>query len=131
MILLEIFLAKIKGREVVHVCKVTISKVEDFDKAMHVVQVRVRKLGMKDVVLDEGFRINIICKEFRKKLGLRMPQLAPFMVCMLDNRKIQPIGLIRNLKIDLARCSYKISIIVLIMEEGKKTYSMLLGRPHG
>jgi hypothetical protein len=81
---LEIFLAKIKGREVVDVCKVTISKVEDFDKAIHVVQVRVRKLGMKDVVLDGGFRINIVSKELRKKLRLKRPQLAPFMVCMVD-----------------------------------------------
>jgi hypothetical protein len=54
---LEIFLAKIKGREVVDVCKVTISKAKDFNKAMHVVQVGVGKLGVKDVVLDGGFRL--------------------------------------------------------------------------
>jgi len=35
---LEISLAKIKGREVVDVRRVTMSKVEDFDKTMHVVQ---------------------------------------------------------------------------------------------
>jgi hypothetical protein len=33
---LEIPLAKMKGREVTNVCKVTIAKVEDFDEAMHV-----------------------------------------------------------------------------------------------
>jgi hypothetical protein len=78
--LLEIFLAKIKGKEVVDVCKITISKAEDFNKATHVIQVRVGKLGVKDVVLDGGFIINIISKELRKKLGLMRPQLAPFMV---------------------------------------------------
>lgn len=61
---------------------------------MHVVQIRVGKLGVKDVVPDGGFRINIISKELRKKLRLRRPQLAPFMVCMADQRKVQPIGLI-------------------------------------
>jgi hypothetical protein len=42
---------------------------------------------------------------------------------------VQPIGLIRNLEIDLVGCEYKISIIVLNMENGTKTYSMFLGRP--
>jgi hypothetical protein len=42
---------------------------------------------------------------------------------------VQPVGLIRNLKIDLAGCEYKISIIVLNMGNEMKTYSMFLGRP--
>jgi hypothetical protein len=54
-------------------------------------------------------------------------QLALFVVQMANQRKVQPIGLIRNLKIDLA--IYKISIIVLNMENGVEVYSMLLGRP--
>jgi hypothetical protein len=42
---------------------------------------------------------------------------------------MRPIGQIQNLKIDLTRCSYKILVTILIMEEGKEVYSMLLGRP--
>jgi hypothetical protein len=47
---LEISLAKKKGKEVVDVCRVTMSKVEDFDKPKIVVQIDVRKLGVKDVL---------------------------------------------------------------------------------
>ncbi len=39
------------------------------------------------------------------------------MVRMVDQRKTQPVGLILNLKIDLTRCTFKISIIMLHMED--------------
>jgi hypothetical protein len=39
------------------------------------------------------------------------------------------MGLIRNLKINLVGCVYKISIIVLKMENGVEAYFMLRGRP--
>jgi hypothetical protein len=39
------------------------------------------------------------------------------------------IGLIRNLKINLTSCDYKISVIVLNMENGVEANSMLLGQP--
>jgi hypothetical protein len=42
---------------------------------------------------------------------------------------VQQVGLIRNLKIDLVGCEFKISITLLNMENGTKTYSTLLGRP--
>jgi hypothetical protein len=39
------------------------------------------------------------------------------MVQMANQGKVQPVGLIQNLKINLARCAYKISITILNMEE--------------
>lgn len=53
-----------------------------------VVQIRVRKLGVKDVLLDGGSKVNIIFEELKQKLGLKKLQLAPFMVCMVDQRKV-------------------------------------------
>jgi hypothetical protein len=44
-------------------------------------------------------------------------------------KPIKVIGLIRNLKINLTGCDYKISVIVLNMENGVEAYSMLLGWP--
>jgi hypothetical protein len=41
---------------------------------------------------------------------------------------VQLVGLIRKLKIDLAKCEYKIYATISNMENGTKTYSMLLGR---
>jgi hypothetical protein len=81
------------------------------------------------VLLDGGFNVNIILESFQKKLGLRRFQLALFVVHMVCQRKVQPIGLIKNLKISLASYVYKILVIVLNMENGVEVYSMFLGRP--
>jgi hypothetical protein len=81
------------------------------------------------VLLDGGPSVNIISKILRKKLRLKKLQPTSFVVHMDDQRKVQPMVLIRNLKIDLASCVYKISITVLKMENGVEAYSMLLGRP--
>jgi hypothetical protein len=84
-------------------------------------------LGVRDVLPDGRFGVNIIFENLRKKLGLMRPQPTPFVVQMANQWRVQPIGLIMNLKIDLA--IYKISIIVLNMENRVEGYSMLLGWP--
>jgi hypothetical protein len=81
------------------------------------------------VLLDNGFKVNIIFESLKKKLGLKRPQSAPFVVRMVDQQKVQPISLIRNLKINLAGFVYKILVIMLNMENGVQAYSMLLRRP--
>ncbi len=48
---------------------------------------------------------------------------------MADQWKVQLMGLIQNLKINLAGCIYKILVTVLKMEIGIEAYSMLIGRP--
>jgi len=53
----------------------------------------------------------------------------PFMVRMADQKKVQPVRLIQNLKIDLARCTLKILVIVLQMEDTLEAYSMFLRNP--
>jgi hypothetical protein len=62
-------------------------------------------------VRDVLFGWQIQCKyylwEFEEETWVEKPKLNPFVVKMADQRKVQPIGLIRNLKINLARCEYK------------------------
>jgi hypothetical protein len=79
--MVEKSLIKTREDQVANVCKVT-TKVEDFDEVMPIVQVRVGKFEVKDVLLDSGFDVNIISKSLRKKLGLKRPQSAPFVVQM-------------------------------------------------
>jgi hypothetical protein len=76
----------------------------------------VGKFEVRDVLLDGDSSVNIIFESLRKKLELRRAQLAPFVVGMADQWKVQPIGLIRNLKINLTSYDYKILISVLNME---------------
>jgi hypothetical protein len=77
--MVEKSLIKMKEDQVVDVCIVTIN-VEDFDEAMLIVQVRVGKFKARDVLLDSGFSVNIFAKSLRKKIRLRRPQLASFVV---------------------------------------------------
>jgi hypothetical protein len=66
-----------------------------------------------NVLLDGGSKVNVISKHLQRKLNLKKPQLTPFMVRMTNQRKVQLVGLIRNLKINLAGCTFKILLTVL------------------
>jgi hypothetical protein len=70
--MVEKFLIKMKEDQVIDVCKVT-TKVEDFDETMLIVEVRVGKFEVRDMLLDGGSSVNIIFKSLKKKLGLRIP----------------------------------------------------------
>jgi hypothetical protein len=129
MKMMEKYLMKMKTNQVMDVCKVNTIKAEDFDEAIPVVQVQVGNFEVKDVLLDKASSVNITLESLRKKLGLRKPQPASFVVRMVDQQKVQPMGLLRNLKIDLACCAYKILVIVLKDGKWSETYSMFLGRP--
>ncbi len=111
-ILAKIFL-RMQKEHVPNVCKFGTHHKNDFDEVMPIVHVCVGNYEIMDVLLDDGFGINISFEHLRRKLGLKKPQSAPFMVRMVDQKKVQPIGLIRNLKINLAGCTFKISMTVL------------------
>jgi hypothetical protein len=55
----------VKG--VANAYKVITTKAKDFDKAMPVVEVRVGRLGVKDLLLDGRSKINIILIEKKLK----------------------------------------------------------------
>ncbi len=76
------------------VCRIGTHQKNDFDEVMPVVQVCIENCEIVDVLLDSGFGINIFFEHLWKKLGLTKPLLTPFMVRMVDQRKVQPTGLI-------------------------------------
>ncbi len=67
--------------------KVTTTKAKDFDEAMPIVEVRVGRLGVKDLLVGRGSKINIILIE-KEAQGFRRLQLAPFMVHMVNHHKV-------------------------------------------
>jgi hypothetical protein len=77
-------LLKMGEARIVDVYKVTTIIVEDFDETILLVQVRIGKFRVKDVLLDNGSSVNIISKSLRKKLGLRKPKLALFTIKLVD-----------------------------------------------
>jgi hypothetical protein len=81
-------LLKMEEAQIVDVCKITATKIEDFDEAMLVVQVRVGKFGVRNVLLDDEPSVNIISESLRKKLGLRKPKPTPFVARMANQKKV-------------------------------------------
>jgi hypothetical protein len=59
-----------------------------FDEVMFVVQVSIGNCEIMDVLLDGGFGVNIFSEHLQRKLGLKKPELAPFMVRMGDQSKV-------------------------------------------
>ncbi len=51
------------------------------------------------MLIDGGFRINIITKNLKVQLGLSKPNPSPYNLHMADQTIIKPLGLIRDLKI--------------------------------
>jgi hypothetical protein len=51
------------------------------------------------VLLDGGFRVNIIIKQLKLRLGLPKHNPTPYNLRMADQTTTKPMGLIRNLNI--------------------------------
>ncbi len=60
---------------------------KDFDEAMSIVEIRVGRLGVKDLFMGEGSKINIILIE-KEAQGFGRLQLAPFMAHMVNYHKV-------------------------------------------
>ncbi len=54
------------------------------DNHMVIIQVQIGKNKIEDVLLDEGFRVNIITDRLRLRLGLQKPKLAPYNLRMAN-----------------------------------------------
>jgi hypothetical protein len=63
---------------------------------MVVIQIWVGKNFIDDVVIDGGFKINIIIESMRIQLGLSKPNLVPYNLCMAHQTTSKPLGLIRG-----------------------------------
>ncbi len=60
----------------------------DFDEVMPIVQISIRNCEIMDVLLDGDSKMNTILQHLKKKLGLKKPHLVPFLVRMVDQRKV-------------------------------------------
>jgi hypothetical protein len=83
-----------------------------------------------NVLLDGGSGVNFITDTLMKKLGIeKQLEVAPFTIKMADQMKVTPLGVIKNLKINIGGLTFKITVTVIKMENQENNYSMLLGRP--
>jgi hypothetical protein len=80
-------------------------------------------------LLDGGFKVNIIIKQLKLRLGLSKRNLTPYNLRMADQTTTKPMGLIRNLNIYVHGIPYITTFIALHNSVVDSSYSMLLGRP--
>ena len=79
--------------------------------------------------MDGGSGVNILPEFMYKKLKLSVLEEAPFQLKMADQRRIQPLGILRNQEITISGLSFSANFVVLKMDEGDSPYPLLLGRP--
>jgi hypothetical protein len=101
----------------------------EVDNRMAVIQVQVGKNTIKDVLLDGKTSVNIITKNLKTKLGLPKPRPAPYHLRMTDHSMTKPLGIIKNLKIQIHGIPYVVAFTVLQNNVVDSNYSMLLGKP--
>ena len=103
---------------------------KDFDEEMSLIAVWSKNRRIPNVLLDGGSRVNIITDTLMEKLGIgKQLEVAPFTIKMVDQRKVMPIGIIKNLKITIGGLTFKITVTIIKMESQENSYSMLLGWP--
>jgi hypothetical protein len=101
----------------------------DWDGAVPEIEVVIHGHQVSGIVLDGGSGVNIMSEETRRKLGLQITDMATFTVKMADQRRVKPIGLIRDTKISIEGLRYATTFTVLRMEDNESSYPILLGRP--
>jgi hypothetical protein len=101
----------------------------DVDRQLPILPMTIGIGTLQNVLLDGGSGVNMITEEERLRLGLPASQAAPYRLRMADQTVVEPVGLIRNIKIHIHGIPYFISLTVICNTKVNDAYSMLLGRP--
>ncbi len=94
---------------------------------MEIIQVQIAKNTIKDVLLDDYFRVNIITEKLR--LGLPKPKPTPYNMKMVNQVTTKPVGLIRDMEIYVHKIPYITTFTILQNNVVDSKYSIMLGRP--
>ncbi len=79
------------------------------------------------MLLDGGFRVNLIIEQLILRLGLPKLKHAPYNLKMANQTTTKPMGLIINLKIYVHGIPYIITFITFQNNVVDSSYYMLLG----
>ena len=104
-------------------------QIADVDFRVPAITVKFQNQFMDGVLLDGGSRVNILPESVYLKFQKLKLHPAPFQVKMADQRRLQPLGILKDQEITVAGFRYRINLVVLKMHSGNLTYPMLLGRP--
>ena len=71
------------------------------DKQMPVIQLQIGRNLVDNVLLDGGSGVNIMSEDLRRRLDLPKSNPAPYNLRMADSSVVQPMGLFRDLIINI------------------------------
>ncbi|MCO5581496.1 hypothetical protein L7F22_035381 [Adiantum nelumboides] len=100
-----------------------------YDEHVPVVAAEIGNLHIANVLIDGGSGVNVLSESLCAQLGITTLSDAPFAVKMADQRRVQPLGLVRHLDIRIAQLPFAVAAVVLRMEDIHGVYPLLLGRP--
>jgi len=69
------------------------------------------------VIVDEGSRVNIMSDKIRKSFGIKKLEAAPFYVRMAYQRRVQPLGIARDVLVKIEEVTFPIVFTRIQMEE--------------
>ena len=108
------------------ICQV---EAEDVDYIVPKVQIHYNAEVIDTALVDGGSGVNILPEFMYKKMNLPVLEEVPFQLKMADQRRIQPLGILRNQEIIVAGLAFSVNFVVLRMDEGDSPYPLLVGRP--
>ncbi|KAL3683534.1 hypothetical protein R1sor_001556 [Riccia sorocarpa] len=94
-----------------------------------VLQIQVKGMRLPNILIDGGSGANVISAELYEKLKDIALHLAPFNLKMADQRRVLPLGMVKNLPIRIKDMTFDIDAVVLPKGQTKRQVPMILGRP--
>ena len=104
-------------------------QVEDVDFRLSTITAKYWDQFIDRVLLNGGSGVNILLESIYLKHGGQNLHPTPFQVKMVDQRRLRPLGLLKDQEIFVAELKYKVNFVVLKMHADNLAYPMLLGRP--
>ena len=93
------------------------------------IAIQYRGMVIENVLIDGGAGVNIVTKTNCEKFGWQDWLLVPFLVRMADQWRVRPLGILRNIFLDIGGISFSMAFVVLSMEDTLEEYNIILGRP--
>ena len=80
-------------------------------------------------IVDGGSGINIISKKLYDAWDLSNMKFTPFSIKLADQRKVTPLGLVKNVPMRVVGIWFLIAFVVMELPSHSSSFSILLGRP--
>ncbi|KAL3701750.1 hypothetical protein R1sor_019772 [Riccia sorocarpa] len=94
-----------------------------------VLQIQVKGMRLPNILIDGGSGTNVISAELYMKFKDVALHPAPFNLKMADQRRVLPLGMVKDLPIRIKDMTFDIDAVVFPMEQTKSQVPMILGRP--